>query len=40
MKENWEKWVPYLDTSSYGETQDTAVAMIKDKDFASWKSEL
>ena len=40
MKENWEKWAPYMDTRSPGETQDTAVARIRDKDFDSWKSKL
>jgi hypothetical protein len=40
MKENREKWAPCMDTISLGETQDTAVARIKDKDFGSWKSKL
>jgi len=40
MKENWEKWAPCMDNRSLGETQDTAVARIRDKDFASWKSKL
>jgi hypothetical protein len=40
MNENWEKWVPCMDTRWFGETQDSAVARIRDKDFASWKSKL
>ena len=31
---------PCVDTRSRGETQDTAVARIRDKDFASWKYKL
>ena len=40
MKENWETWAPCMDTRSLGETQDTAVARIRDKNVASWKSKL
>lgn len=29
-----------MDTRSGGETEDTTVARIRDKDFASWKSKL